>query len=268
MRTIKLYGELGKKFGKIHRFMVKTPAEAVRALCANFPDLERYMMTAHEKNVGFHVWNGRHQLEKEDEATDPASGDIKIIPVIMGANSVTRILIGATLIAAGAFLIVESEGAGSPVGSGLVSAGIGLTLGGVIDFLSPVPKIKGPEERPENKPSYFFNGPVNTTQQGHPVPVGYGRLLIGGGIVSAGVSIDQIMAGFRDVRYDRTTTRTYYYSIGTYRLAPGESAEPSNIYRREQTSFTPFGLVVGGVPYHKYVFTLYYYEIVREVIPV
>lgn len=42
MKTIKLYGELGRKFGKIFRFDVKTPREAVRALSAQikgFSDL-------------------------------------------------------------------------------------------------------------------------------------------------------------------------------------------------------------------------------------
>jgi predicted phage tail protein len=270
MRTIKLYGELGKRFGKIHRFMVKTPAEAVRALCANFPEFERYMLKAHEKNVGFHVWNGRHQLDNADESRDPASGDIKIVPVIMGANATTRIIIGSVLVIAG--IAANMTGVGAAASPYLISAGVGLMLGGVIELLSPVPKIKEPEERPENKPSYLFNGPVNTTNQGHPVPVGYGRLLIGGGIVSAGISIDQIMAGYRRVRVERTTTRIYYRQAGsmtdTFKLAPGEAAEPSGVFRKEQLSYQWKGITISGHLYDKYVFTLYYYETVTEAIPV
>jgi predicted phage tail protein len=34
-------------------------------------------------------------------------------------------------------------------------------------------------ERPENKPSFLFDGPVNTITQGHPVPVGYGKAFVG-----------------------------------------------------------------------------------------
>jgi predicted phage tail protein len=267
MRTIKLYGELGKKFGKIHRFLVKTPAEAIRALCANFPEFERYMMTAHEKNVGFHVWNGSYQMENADESRDPAAQVIKIVPVIMGANATTRIIIGSVLIIAG--VAANMTGVGAAASPYLISAGVGLALGGVIELLSPVPKIKGPEERPENKPSYLFNGPVNTTAQGHPVPIGYGRLRVGGGIVSAGVSVDQIMAGYRRVRYDRTTTRQYYRDGDRDFLIVGAPAEPANVYRRERIAYVKDGYdFLGAGPWDLYTYRLYYYEIVTEVIPV
>ena len=40
------------------------------------------------------------------------------------------------------------------------------------------------KEIAKNDPSYNFNGAVNTTKEGHPVPIGYGTLLIGSGVVS------------------------------------------------------------------------------------
>lgn len=40
---------------------------------------------------------------------------------------------------------------------------------------------------PDNKPSYAFGGPVNTTAQGNPVPIGYGQREIGGAVISAGI---------------------------------------------------------------------------------
>ena len=58
----------------------------------------------------------------------------------------------------------------------------------------PTPKATEPSERPENKPSYSFNGAVNTTAQGHPVPVGYGRLIVGSAVISAGIDVDEIAA--------------------------------------------------------------------------
>ena len=38
-----------------------------------------------------------------------------------------------------------------------------------------------------NTPSYLFNGAVNTTAQGHPVPIGYGRLIVGSAVISASI---------------------------------------------------------------------------------
>lgn len=266
MRTVKLSGELGKKFGKIHRFMVNTPAEAIRALCANFPEFEKELRESHTRNVGYKVFNGSHQLESAEEVRDPAAKEIRIIPVIMGANATTRVLIGVTLIVASVAMYAFPGTAGAA--PYVMSAGISLTLGGVIELLSPVPKIKGPEERPENKPSYFFNGPVNTTAQGHPVPIGYGRLRVGGGIVSAGVNIDQIMAGYRRVRVERTAEYSYYMYNGQLYPTFLTPADPANVYRRELVSFTKDGYnPFGGGPWDLYVYRLYYYEIITELVP-
>jgi predicted phage tail protein len=33
---------------------------------------------------------------------------------------------------------------------------------------------------------------VNTTAQGHPVPVGYGRMIVGSAVISAGIDVDEI----------------------------------------------------------------------------
>lgn len=266
MRTVKLSGELGKRFGRVHKFDVKTPGEAIRALCANHPGFEAELRTSHTKNVGYKVFNGSHQLESAEEVKDPATREIRIVPVIMGANATARIIIGVTLIVAS--LVATATGVGAGAAPYLMSAGIGLTLGGVIELLSPVPKIKSPEERPENKPSYIFNGPVNTTAQGHPVPIGYGRLRVGGGIISAGINIDQIMAGYRRVRYDRTADRYYYRYNGNEVYSPFQFPEPANIYRKELISFEKDGYTqfLGTEKYDLYYYRIYYYEIVTELV--
>jgi predicted phage tail protein len=45
-------------------------------------------------------------------------------------------------------------------------------LGGVSQLLFKPPKAAKPNERPENKPSFLFDEPVNTIAQGQCVPVG------------------------------------------------------------------------------------------------
>ena len=44
MITVLLYGHLRKKFGKFHRFDIRTPAEAIRALVANFPGFQQHLI--------------------------------------------------------------------------------------------------------------------------------------------------------------------------------------------------------------------------------
>lgn len=45
-------------------------------------------------------------------------------------------------------------------------------------------------QSPDNKPSYAFGGPVNSTAQGNPVGVLYGKRRIGGAVISAGIYAD------------------------------------------------------------------------------
>ena len=61
-------------------------------------------------------------------------------------------------------------------------------------MLAPQPKTPGAPERPENRPSYAFDGPVNTAAQGNPVPVCYGRLIVGSQVVSAGMMAEEYAA--------------------------------------------------------------------------
>jgi predicted phage tail protein len=198
VRTVKLYGELGRRFGRVHRLAVKSPAEAIRAIEANRKGLAKFMREADKHQMGFRIINGRDELDNESRVTEPSSGVIKIVPVVIGSGALTRVLVGAVLIVASFFVPIG--------GSFLFAAGVGLALGGVAQMISPPPKADGPAEKPENKPSYTFNGPVNTTAQGHPVPVGYGRLIVGGAVISGGITIEQQKEGFERVKTTQTVT--------------------------------------------------------------
>jgi predicted phage tail protein len=197
MRHIVLHGELAKRYGKTHRLCIATPAEAIRALAANHDGFASFVSESETRNVGYRV-----VVDKEDVGLDglhnPFSRQVHIVPVVGGAKSAfASILIGAALIGAafipgaGAALFTV---AGSAVSLASISfaVGVGMALTGVGSLLAPQPKATDPAEAPENKPSYAFNGAVNTTAQGQPVPVGYGRLIVGSAVISAGIQADQL----------------------------------------------------------------------------
>lgn len=193
MKTIRLHGELGKKFGEYHRFAVTSVAEAVRALCVNFKGFQTYLL---QHEPGFHVLVDKTDID-DKQLLHPASAEIEFIPVIAGAGPGGRgslnIIIGAVLVIAGAAITYFSGGSLAGVGGFLMKVGAAMIIGGVVQALTPVPKAPDPPERPDNKPSYVFNGPVNTTAQGQPVPVGYGRLIVGGAVISAGITVDSLV---------------------------------------------------------------------------
>lgn len=198
MKTIKLLGELGKQFGTTHKLDISSPAEAIRALCAIFPKFEKWMIESQERGIGFRVLVGKDDVQKLDDIHNP-SGEaetIKIVPVLAGAKSEwVSIFVGVALIAAsffipGGFILTAGNWAyGATYASIAFGIGSALALSGVAQLLTPTPTVQNANsyEAAENKPSYSFDGPVNTTAQGHPVPVGYGKMIVGSAVISAGI---------------------------------------------------------------------------------
>lgn len=201
VREIRLYGSLGKQFGRVHRFAVDNVAESIRALQANFPDFEKSFLECAEY---YRVWIGSDRVQSVDNIGDPvgSSSVIRIAPVVSGAKGgLGQILLGAAIIAGAALLAPVTGGGSIAWGASAFSVGglsftfgniamfgISLALGGISQMLAPQPKSSGSSDRPESKPSYIFNGAVNTSAQGNPVPVGYGRMIVGSATISAGLS--------------------------------------------------------------------------------
>lgn len=185
LRKIKLYGALAKFVGhKVLEADVATAGEAVRFLLANWPDLERHMADQH-----YRVHTGGEDLDLE-QLHNPASREIKIVPVIAGAGDVGRIILGIVLIAAAVFIPGLGLGlAGSTVTAvGLI--GGALVLGGIAGLLTPTPSVNKDEGDPRK--SFSFSGIQNTSRVGLPVPIVYGEILVGSVVVSAGIDIVQV----------------------------------------------------------------------------
>lgn len=188
MRTVRLYGHLGKQFGRTHRLDVRSPAEAIRALSANHKGFPQAVADGQWRVL---VGGKAQALE---QIHDPLSADISIVPAVVGAGGgFGKILMGAALI--GLSFVPGMQGMALSgtmfefsIASVIRSVGFSLLLGGVSQMLFAAPKAQGAGERPENKPSYTFNGAVNTTGQGNPVPVCYGGpIRVGSQVISAGL---------------------------------------------------------------------------------
>lgn len=197
LRRIRLYGQLARFVG--HRVLeadVASAAEAVKFLLANWPELERHMADQH-----YQVRLGREALPLDSEPEQlhhPAGSDqISIIPVVVGAGAVGRIIAGVALIAlsvvtggfGGATIGLFGQGT-LAVGTVAVTIGASLILGGVAQLLTPTPKINDDEGDPRK--SFSFSGIQNTSRAGLPVPLVYGETLIGSIVVSAGQDIVQV----------------------------------------------------------------------------
>ncbi|EOY8739510.1 tail assembly protein [Klebsiella michiganensis] len=189
MARIELSGILGKKFGKVHYRLISTIREAGVALSATIPGFEKFMITSEERGLTYSVFKDEKNIGVDDLGF-PITGEvIRIVPVVIGSKKagLFQTILGAVIVAVGA---VASFVFGQPWGVNVMIAGGAMMLGGVVQMLSPQPAGLARRESPENKASYAFGGVTNTTSQGYPVGLLYGKRRIGGAIISAGIYVE------------------------------------------------------------------------------
>ena len=205
LRKVKLYGELAKFVGhKEFEVKVDSIGRAVSFLINNFPGIEKYMSPKY-----YQVKVGNYEVG-EDELHYPIGQkeDIHFIPVISGAGrGLGKTLLGVALIG----IAIAAPGAGFAFGksgvgfiatgaapNALMAAigniGIGLTLMGVSEMLTPLPQKRDFNSEEDPRLSYNFSGTQNTSRAGTPVPLVYGEIITGSVVISGAVDTQQVQA--------------------------------------------------------------------------
>jgi predicted phage tail protein len=208
MKVVKVYGALRKYLGQCRfQFEADTPAQAIKALCVNFPGLDKWLLDSEQDGVAYRVTIGKEKITKDDLSplVMPWSERqvFSITPVIAGAGGAGRILAGIGLIALA--VLVPGIGGGvaatifgtafSSVSLAIGSIGVSLVLGGVAQLISPQQTYSSTERGKDAArfESFTFSGITNTVQQGLPVPICYGRAYIGSAVISSGLDVDQLV---------------------------------------------------------------------------
>ena len=208
MKVVKVYGALRKRLGQCRfQFEADTPAQAIKALCVNFPGLDKWLLDSEQDGVAYRVTIGKEKVTEDDLSplVMPWSERevFSITPVIAGAGGVGRVLAGIGLIALA--VLVPGIGGGvaatvfgtafSSVSLAIGSVGFSLVLGGVAQLISPQQTYSSTERGKEAArfESFTFSGITNTAQQGLPVPIVYGRAYVGSAVISSGLDVDQLI---------------------------------------------------------------------------
>ncbi|AVG39997.1 tail assembly protein [Achromobacter insolitus] len=193
LRDVRLYGKLGAQFGRVHRLAVANTAEAIRALCVVLPGFEQALASSEERGIRYACFLGKRNIGEDEIRVPPGDDVIRIAPILAGAKQggLFQTLLGAALIVAAFYMpasIALPLGAkGAIAAPMMLSMGVSMALGGVMQMLSPQQRGLSAKDGPDNGASYNFNGPVNTSAQGNPVPVLYGRMIVGSAVISAGI---------------------------------------------------------------------------------
>ncbi|CAM6700727.1 tail assembly protein [Enterobacter cloacae] len=188
MTRIELGGVLGKTFGKVHHRLISRVSEAGVALAKTVPGFEQFMISSQRRGLTYSVFKGKKNIGVDDLGF-PVTGDvIRIVPVIIGSKKAGLIqtILGAVLVIASIWM----PGLSIAASNMMFAAGASITLGGVVQMLSPQATGLASKQSSDNRASYAFGGVTNTAAQGYPVPLLYGRRRIGGAIISAGIYVE------------------------------------------------------------------------------
>ena len=198
MKVVKVYGALRKRLGQCRfEFDVVTPAQAIKALCVNFPGLDKWLIDSEKDGVGYRVAISKEKVTEDNFAplAMPFSDRevFSITPVVAGAGRGTgQILAGIALVA---LTLVPG---GLPIKGALATKiglfGGALILKGIATAISPQPDLDSTLDESVQLESFTFSNVVNTSRQGMPCPIAYGRVFVGSAVLSSGLDVDQVQA--------------------------------------------------------------------------
>ena len=184
-RTIHLMGRMGQLFGETHRLNCDTVQEAMHALDCMKGGVRRYLLECTDSDIQFTVQKGEDFMDYDNIGHNLGKDDIIITPIPQGSKKgIGKIILGIILIVVS--LSMGDTGTAARIAAAMMSIGVSLALQGIIEMT-----MDDPDELKEEKSS-LFNGPINTTKMGVPVPICYGRMEVGGAVTNFGFTQSRI----------------------------------------------------------------------------
>ena len=187
MAIINLHGKLAEEVGKDQwNIDVTSVSEAIHAINSQSDDAIRKFFIRKENSYA------RYDVLINDQKTTP-SDDKVYNDLTLERSDIEQIDIVPCL--EGSFMgwfgiLVGGVGLATATNQMAALTSIALISNGISTLLSEPPEY--PEQRqivnPSSDPtqlanSYLFSGPVNVINEGGPVPIGYGRLIVGSQVI-------------------------------------------------------------------------------------
>ncbi len=194
LTKVNFHGNLGKRLGKNSwKLAVSSVKEAFHAVnILTERKLSKILLEDHEKRL-------KYQVKINNKPIDSSNFDINDLSTILNSELCINTKIEKIDI------IPLLEGSGSKVMGTIMTivgvvllfinpaAGIALIGAGVSVMMMKPPKFDDFREIEEGKKkvSYLFDGPTNAANEGGPVPIGYGRLLVGSQVIQTSMEVIQ-----------------------------------------------------------------------------
>jgi predicted phage tail protein len=215
MVKVNIHGILGEKINrKTMNLSVSSVGEAIRAIESNTRILYKTLYEFDKQNIkyrvlineqDFKIFKPEEEIKNDFDKVinsnlftkfeNDSLKSIDIIPLIEGSGSnggLFAVILGVALAFTGVGLALTGV-IGAVFAASLIIGGIGLAAVGFLALLSSPPPYVAPEfsapdvagPRGGGGKAYLFDGPTNTAGEGGPIPIGYGRLIVGSKAISA-----------------------------------------------------------------------------------
>lgn len=187
LTKIYLEGAMGRNFGREWTLDIHTPAEALQLIQANIPRFGQWIrdnLKRYEKCMIICKYaDGR--VEALDEKTmlmkcEPS--EIHFVPTVYGAGKWMGAIVGAVMIVVGAIACCFEQA----WGASLIVSGAGMLVSTIITVIMGRTRK---DDNDDSGTSYYFNGAQNTTRQGVPVPLVFGRCKVGSAVISSSINV-------------------------------------------------------------------------------
>jgi predicted phage tail protein len=194
LAKVNFHGNLGKRLGRRSwNLSVSSVREAFHAVnTLTEKKLSKIFLADHEKRLRYQIKINNKPIDSLNINPDNIQTvldselcintkieTIDIIPLLEGSGNK---VMGAIVAIVGIILI--------PVTGG---ASLALVFAGLSVMMAKPPKFDDFREIEEGKKkvSYLFDGPTNAANEGGPVPIGYGRLIVGSQVIQTSQDIIQ-----------------------------------------------------------------------------
>lgn len=206
MQRVILLGDMGQRFGETWEMNVDYIRDIFKLIGCQRKGFNQYLIDCHENGTSFTMQRGEEFVGEEELHLSVGNEDIIITPIPAGSKSgIGKILLAIAIIVAvivipGALGAAASMGtvsagsamatiATSTVGMMAISVATSLALQGLSQMMMPGPEID--KETPDN---YLFNGTSEHIKEGLPVPLCYGEMMVGGGLINQTMTTRRIVS--------------------------------------------------------------------------
>jgi len=187
---IKFAGEIGRRFGTTHKFAVKTPNEAIRALCQLIPGFRTFLTSAHERGIFFQIVTSNQEDGITYDELELGCKSFTLVPVITGSffglfggkgGGFLAILAGIALVAFAmtGFGTVVAGSFMAGVQTATMSLGMGLLFTGVASLFAPgAPTGQQNITEGRDADDAISGGAAPVAANGQPIPLLFGEYLV------------------------------------------------------------------------------------------